>query len=140
MSWLSKRRKKRVPSPVPWLDNRTGKKIAAYRARYPHRKAYEVTLKTGGGYWLECNFRQGPYWPLITLHREVQDPQADWGQLVRLACWVGGYGEEHRETIQRALDTCTPTATCVLEIKPEGFRLQDCVGNYQMVTLAEGTF
>lgn len=141
------RRRNSAPQEKPWISNRDGKRVAAYRQRYPHRVATHVWVVVGNGSrfdpgWVETDWsqRDGDGLPDLHLRRTLQDPRKDWASLVRLACWAGGYDEARCATIQQAIWNCKPTQTCRLTITPKAFAFKDFADRTRPVTLVEGTF
>jgi hypothetical protein len=89
---------------------------------------------------VETEWSQRDGLPSLHLKRTLQDPHKDWAELVRLACWAGGYGEARCTTILQAISSCKPTQTCRLTMTPNAFGFKDFANRKRPVSLVEGTF
>jgi hypothetical protein len=134
-------RRKRASQPKPWLDRRDRRITHNYRQRYPRRVATLVFVRTDDGHCLvQSDWAEKNGLPSLILKRKIENPREDWPQLIRLACWIGGYDEARCLAILQEVSRCEATRTCRLAITPKVFAFKEFGGKGQPIMLAEGTF
>ncbi len=138
MSFLKKRSRQRRP----WLRPADRRKILNFRLRHPSSMASLVFIKTGDWNSLGLEYPAKPKKLVFTysLKRKILDPRLDWFELVRLACWAGGYDEGRCRIVLGAIAECPVTATCRLAMTTKLFAFKECADTDHPITLAEGTF